>query len=188
MPPEAAHRIHRELSSREWRGPLAGPDGKTVFEFFPNATPNWAAIAAAYRGRRPAPDGLKGAQVEIGAGDVEAIQGEAEGPCEMPGSTGIASLALVDRVLGIPRGNPILGGHAVVRISERHRAGFTRAWNRLLEDAGGATRAAATLAPYLERYGNGGREEAVAILAAVTKTIARAKGDSALVFVCAPVP
>src|SRR5687768_17540248 len=93
MPPEAAHRIHRELSSREWRGPLAGPDGKTLFDFAPNATPDWERIAAAYRGKRPAPDGLKGAQVEIGAGDVEAIQGEAEGACEMPGSTGIASLA-----------------------------------------------------------------------------------------------
>ncbi len=186
MPAEAAHRIHRELSSREWLAPLVGPDGATLADLARNAAPDWAAIAAAYRGKRPAVGALQGAHVEIGVGTMEAITGEASA-CEMPMSTGISSLSAIDRVLGIPRGNPILGGHAVVRISARHRAGFARAWKRLLDEAGGEKRAAALLAPYLERYGNGS-EDARTAVAAVTKLLGTANDDESLVFVCCPVP
>lgn len=187
LPPETAHRIHRELSSREWRGPLVGPRSEKLFDFSPNARPDWARIAAAYRSKRPPVDGLEGSYVEIGVGTMEAIAEEAGGACEMATSSGIASLAVVDRVLGIPRGNPILGGHAVVRVSQRHRSAFTRAWNSLLDDAGGPKRAASSITPYLARWGNG-REEAARIFDAMARTISRADDESSLVFVCAPVP
>ncbi|NOU26680.1 MAG: hypothetical protein HOO96_02145 [Polyangiaceae bacterium] len=182
LEPSVARRVVARCERGESLGELVDENGSTLHDFARDGTDiDLRACAKEMRRRAPPPEDFVAASLD-GVPDVPELTDQRHARYVF--SSPFPLLSVIDRVLAIPYGAPLLLGRAYRRLRPKARDRAEAAWGSLLQKLGGERAVARRIAPYVDRGGDA-VEATRAMLGGLALGFARAREqDRDLLLAC----
>ena len=183
LPPSKAKQVIRDLAPIQSCGAIVGPDEETFIEAWVGIQDiDVAAIAKQFGGERPSIDYWEGAGVDLPEEFLDLFE-NGKGLIMTNRSSALAGL---DRVLALPNGVDVLGGHAVAHLPSKRIDSVKLRLTRLWKQLGGKDEAAEALQEYL--FGNANDDAASKIITLLDNALDTAKAKKLDVIFISAVP